>query len=206
MNKVILWDFDGVLMDSNSTRDLGFKEVLKEYPKEQIAALMDYHQRNGGLSRYVKFRYFFETIRGEEIDDKNVQLWADKFSTIMKEILVNPALLIQDSMDFVTKHYQHVAMHIVSGSDQSELRHICKACNISQYFKSIHGSPTPKIELVKQVLQDNAYQKDDCLLIGDSINDKEAAEINGIDFRGYNNVALKQINHKYINSFKNYED
>ena len=68
--KVILWDFDGVLMNSNSVRDLGFEKVLAGYPVEEVKSLMKYHQANGGLSRYVKFRYFFEEIRKENVSDQ----------------------------------------------------------------------------------------------------------------------------------------
>ena len=49
-------------MDSNAVRDRGFKEVLNGYPENEVDALMTFHQDNGGLSRYVKFRYFFEVI------------------------------------------------------------------------------------------------------------------------------------------------
>lgn len=204
MYKVILWDFDGVLMDSNSTRDLGFKEVLKDYPEHQVGALIEYHQKNGGLSRYVKFRYFFEEIRKEKINEKEVQQWANKFSVIMRSLLVNPELLIPDSNDFVKHNFEKVSMHIVSGSDQAELRHICEICEIDQYFKSIHGSPTPKKELVRQVIERNGYEKHHCVLIGDSINDYEAAMVNSIDFIGYNNPDLISLGQKYLKTFKDY--
>jgi len=114
--KVILWDFDGVLMDSNAVRDLGFEKVLAEFPPEQVAALLDYHRKNGGLSRYVKFRYFFQTIRNEPIKASEIMVWAGKFSEIMRQLLVNPDLLIEDSMAFVRAHYHEIPMHIVSGS------------------------------------------------------------------------------------------
>ena len=28
---VLLWDFDGVIIDSNSVREFGFRQVLKEF-------------------------------------------------------------------------------------------------------------------------------------------------------------------------------
>lgn len=65
--KTIFWDFDGVLMNSNAVRDKGFELVLADYPKDQVKQLMDFHQANGGLSRYVKFRYFFENIKFKSI-------------------------------------------------------------------------------------------------------------------------------------------
>ena len=61
--KIIFWDFDGVILNSNKVRDSGFEIVLKDFPKNQVELLLNYHRQNGGLSRYVKFRYFFEVIR-----------------------------------------------------------------------------------------------------------------------------------------------
>ena len=188
--KVIFWDFDGVLMNSNAVRDLGFEKVLADYPVAQVEALMAYHRANGGLSRYVKFRYFFEIIRGESISDEAVQELANRFSAIMQELLFDPALLIQDSLGFVKENKQQYRMHIVSGSDGKELNALCEFLDIHSYFVSIHGSPTPKNQLVKQLLERHQYPLEDCVLIGDSINDLEAANVNGISFAAYNNRAL----------------
>jgi HAD superfamily hydrolase (TIGR01549 family) len=193
LNKIqtLFWDFDGVIMNSNAVRDRGFKEVVKEYPQPEIDALMDFHRRNGGLSRYVKFRHFFENIRGESITEAEVNIWADKFSEIMMQTLIKPDLLIDETLNFIKANIKKYTMHIVSGSDQTELRHICKSLDIAQYFLSIHGSPTPKNSLVANLLEEMSYNKSTCLLIGDSKNDFEAAQVNGIHFMGYGNEIIK---------------
>ena len=64
MIRVIFWDFDGVILNSNKVRDKGFETVLSGFPKEEVDKLLKFHRQNGGLSRYVKFRYFFEEIKG----------------------------------------------------------------------------------------------------------------------------------------------
>ena len=202
-HKVILWDFDGVLMNSNEVRDLGFEKVLVDYPKEHVAKLMQFHRKNGGLSRYVKFRFFFEEVLKQTATDSEIQVLADGFSVIMKELLTNKELLIKDSLNFVKKHYASIPMHIVSGSDQAELRYLCKEMGIDIYFKSIHGSPTPKNTLVKEVIESNGYLKEELVLIGDSMNDYEAAKVNGIDFYGYNNPEFSSSMMDIIDSFSN---
>ena len=121
----------------------------------------------------------------------------------MLQNLLEPSLLIQDSLCFIRENHLKYKMHIVSGSDGNELRYICEHLGLSKYFISIHGSPTPKKELVKQVLITNNYNKEEVVLIGDSINDNEAAEVNKINFWGYNNLDLLPISRKYIISFKN---
>jgi HAD superfamily hydrolase (TIGR01549 family) len=189
--QTLLWDFDGVIMDSNAVRDRGFEEVLKDYPETEVDALMVFHRDNGGLSRYVKFRHFFEDIRGESITETEVKIWAEKFSKIMMQLLINPDLLIQETLGFIQTNAQKYKMHIVSGSDQTELRHICKALDIAKYFNSIHGSPTPKNDLVAALLQEHSYDLKTCLLIGDSKNDYDASKVNGIQFMGYGNEKIK---------------
>lgn len=190
----ILWDFDGVLLDSNRVRDLGFREVLREYPQEQVDALIDYHHRNGGLSRYVKFRHFFEVIRGEALSEENLVSLTAAFSSIMRRLLTDPGLLIPETVNFVKANYRNIRMHVVSGSDQEELRFLCRELGLSPYFISIHGSPTPKKNLVALVLDTYGYLPGDCLLIGDSINDYEAAAAHGVPFQAYNNADLEKYN------------
>lgn len=183
---VIFWDFDGVIMDSNKIRDLGFEKVLKDYPEHEVEKLMAFHQKNGGLSRYVKFRYFFEKIRGEEVSNKEIKEWAARFSEIMLSLLIDEKLLIDENISLIKENYKHFQMHIVSGSDQTELREINRQLGLDKYFKSIHGSPTPKNDLVSELLKRYKYEISNCVLIGDSINDYNAAKYNGIKFMAYN--------------------
>lgn len=198
--KAILWDFDGVLIDSMPVRDKGFEKVLAQYPKQQVEQLLQYHRQNGGLSRYVKFRYFFEQIRHEPITEDQVFRLADDFSRVMKKELVNKALLIEDSLSFVKRYYQQYSMYIVSGSDEKELNFLCTELGIARYFQAMKGSPTPKRDLVKQVLA--FHPPEDCVLIGDSENDYQAAVANGVVFCGYNNSNLQGQAPYYISTFK----
>jgi len=204
--KVLLWDFDGVIMDSMPIRSKGFELVLAQYPKEQVDQLMAFHEANGGLSRYVKFRYFFEEIRKESITDEEVLALAGKFSEIMLSLLMDQNLLIQDSVSFIKNNWQNFEMHIVSGSDGKELRIINDSLDLSSFFKTINGSPTPKKQLVEDVLADNQYDKKDVILIGDSINDFDAASFNDISFAGYNNTELKIVSENYIEQFTRNSD
>lgn len=191
--ETIFWDFDGVIMDSMPVRNKGFVDVLKDFPENEVQQLMDFHLKNGGLSRYVKFRFFFEEIRNESITEDEVKEWAAKFSKIMLENLAKPSLLINETVDFVKSNYTKYEMHIVSGSDGVELRQLCTEVGISKYFKSIHGSPTPKTELVQNLISELKLDLEKCVLIGDSVNDYDAATKNEISFIGYNDVEVEKL-------------
>jgi hypothetical protein len=56
---------------------------------------------------------------------------------------------------------------------------------VDYYFQSIHGSLKPKKDWVKEIIELN-----ECLLIGNRVNDLEAARIKGIFFLGFNNDEL----------------
>lgn len=184
--EVVVWDFDGVIVESNYIREKGFREVLSSFPDQEVNQLLDFHNLNGGLSRYVKFRHFFEEIRGEEVSEEELQEYAQRFSTIMLELMTNPDILIAETNRFIANNHTKYNFHIASGSDQRELRYLCEALNISHYFKTIEGSPTPKNEIVNRLLEKYQYEKSNTLLIGDAINDCDAASQNGIYFMGYN--------------------
>lgn len=190
--KTILWDFDGVILDSMEIRDLGFREIFKKFEKKKVEQLIDYHNLNGGLSRYVKIRYFYEEILKKEITENEVLNFAKDFSIIMRRELINPKNLIHDSLAFIKENYRNYKFHIVSGSDQEELRYLCKELNIAQYFLSINGSPTIKNELVRKLMEKHNYLPKETCLIGDSINDFEAARFNDIFFMAFNNEDLNK--------------
>ena len=204
-HKVLLWDFDGVILDSMPIRAKGFEKVLTGYPVDQVEELMKFHNENGGLSRYVKFRHFYEVIRKESVTEEEVLRLASLFSEIMLENLAKRELLINDAVEFIEANYSSSVMHIVSGSDGNELRLICKLLQLSPYFLSIHGSPTPKKQLIQNLLQEYGYNKEDVVLIGDSWNDFDAAEFAGISFYGYNNPELKMKSGNYITSFADFK-
>lgn len=200
--KTILFDFDGVIIDSMPIRDLGFKSIFSEFDEELVKQLLDFHNENGGLSRYVKIRYFYEVILQRKITDKQVNELAQKFASIMKNELTNKKLLIEDTLNFIMENYRKFTFHIVSGSDHEELNFLCDKLDLKNYFVDIKGSPTPKGELVRSILKDYKLNHDEVLLIGDSINDYEAASKNNISFYGYNNLNLKPVSNYYIDSFK----
>lgn len=201
MLKNILWDFDGVILDSMDVRDYGFEEIFKEFEASKVKDLLEYHRLNGGLSRYVKIRYFFESILNQGITDKQVIEFASEFSNVMRKKLVNPKNLIENTVRFIKANHSKFNFHIVSGSDQEELRFLCKELGLSDYFISINGSPTPKNTLVKELLVKYNYEATESCLIGDSINDFNAAKINSIKFYGFNNTDLLRISGNYIKDF-----
>lgn len=200
MIKNIIFDFDGVILDSMPIRTEGFKKIFENYDNKKVEELISFHLINGGLSRFVKIKYFFEELLETSISEEEINFFADKYSKIMKEKLINEKYLIRETVDFI-KNNNNIKMFIASGSEEKELRLINESLQLSKYFLGIFGSPKNKIDIVKSIIKDNKLNKNETILIGDSINDYDAAIKNDIRFFGYNNIKLKNISDKYINTF-----
>ncbi len=201
MIKNILFDFDGVILDSMPTREYGFRKIFEDFNAADVDKLLVYHNANGGFSRFVKIRYFFEEVLKQGISDEKVQEYAESFSKIMKLALVDKKYLITETVDFIIENQGKYNFHIVSGSEHFELNFLCKQLGLKDYFIDINGSPTPKKELVGNLMLQYQYETNDTILIGDAVNDYDAAIINNIRFYGYNNPLLKEISYYYIDSY-----
>ncbi|WP_072682435.1 HAD family hydrolase [Arcobacter sp. LA11] len=200
MIKNIIFDFDGVILDSMPTRDYGFREIFKEFDNNLVEKLIDYHNINGGLSRFVKIRYFYEELLNKNISDNEVQLLANSFSKIMKNELIKKKYLITNTVEFIINNHIKYNLHIASGSEHNELNYLCEKLELKDFFLTINGSPIKKNIIVENIINHNNYLKNETILIGDSINDYEAAQANQIKFYGFNNLELKRLD-SYINDF-----
>lgn len=201
MIKNIIFDFDGVILDSVPIKTEGFKKLFQEFPIEIVDKLIEYHIQNGGISRYEKIKYFFNELLNKDISEDEISSYASKYSEITKEELTNSKYIIDDTNRFIKQNYKKYNMHIASGSDEEDLKYICEKLDLSKYFHSIKGSPTIKSKIVKDILEFNNYKKEETILIGDSINDYDAANENSIEFYGYNNLELKKFMN-YIEKFR----
>ncbi|HQS67292.1 MAG TPA: HAD hydrolase-like protein [Sulfuricurvum sp.] len=204
MIKNILFDFDGVILNSMKIKGDGFVELLQEYPKNSVQMLETYHYANGGVSRFEKIRYFFHVILQRKTSEQKIQSLAVQFGEIIAEKLFDPANLIAETVTFIKNNYTHYHCHIVSGAEDHELKELCSHLAITQYFKSIHGSPTIKSTLITDLLENNHYRPENTILIGDSINDYEAAKVTGVHFYGYNNEKLRLLGN-YIETFSGFQ-
>ena len=199
--KNIFFDFDGVIIFSNNIRIEGYYHIFRMFDKKYVNELVDYHIRNGGLSRYNKIRYFYEKILSKPISDYKIQQYAEKYKDFMLRNLVFKRYLNNEVIQFLKDNASKYNFHIASGSDEKELITLTEILEIDYYFLSINGSPINKDDIVKNLLRKNKYLVNETILVGDSINDFDAAEANNISFIGYNNLEISNLGVGYLDHF-----
>ncbi len=134
----------------------------------------------------------------------DIQKFSEKYSILTKNELSKEKYIINETLQYLKNNFSKYKMFVASGADENDLRDICCALNLNQYFISINGSPTVKSEIVKKLMTHYILDKSETILIGDSINDYEAAYDNHIGFYGFNNEMLRD-KHKYIETMSEFE-
>lgn len=203
MIKNILWDFDGVILNSMKIKGDGFLELFGDYDEKYLKEIEKYHYENGGVSRFEKIKYFYSDIINQDISEDDIMMLANQFAEIIENKLYDKSNVIKESIDFIKNHYQNYNFHIVSGAEHYELNKLCRFFEINNYFITIEGSPTKKSLLIKNILKQYSYNKEETILIGDAMTDYNASIKNSIGFYGYNNLKLNNFN--YIKSFEEFK-
>lgn len=178
--ETLLFDCDGVLLDSNQVKTDAFFSVCRRYGDQAARGLVDYHQKNGGISRYQKFKYFLSEIVGVEPTIPELQELLDAFAIEIREGLRTCA--VAQGIELLKMRSRGARWAVVSGGDQSELRKVFKEKGIDWLFDAnIFGSPDSKDVIVEREINLRNFRQP-ILFIGDSKYDYEIARKFGLSF------------------------
>ncbi|WP_144967219.1 HAD family hydrolase [Pseudomonas sp. DE0010] len=176
----LVFDCDGVLLDSNKVKTQAFYQAALPYGEKAANALAAYHIANGGVSRYQKFSYFLEHIVAEPLKELKLEDLLRSYAEHVKSGLIN-CDVASGLRDF-RKKTQATRWLIVSGGDQEELREIFSLRHMQDLFDGgIFGSPDIKETILKRELANGNLIRP-ALFLGDSKYDYKAASEAEIDF------------------------
>lgn len=180
--KSIVLDCDGVVLDSNIIKTEAYFSTAKKLgaTDEQAQALVDYHVKLGGVSRYHKFDYYLREIVHQPVTENAIQALLDGFARELEVSLME--CNIAEGLHELREATSHANWMIVSGGDQQELRDLFARRNLAPLFDGgIYGSPDSKdLVLAREKASGNLQYP--ALFIGDSKYDYEAATRAGLDF------------------------
>ncbi|MBN2771142.1 MAG: HAD hydrolase-like protein [Spirochaetes bacterium] len=173
MKKLLIYDFDGVLVNSNFLKKNTIKNVCLKYFKGSDD-LLDELMLKDGWTRYSlisemvkifnKELSYKEKILGE-INDKLDQ------DMLFVEKVVLPSKKLKDT-------YQV----IVSASCDKSINKLVSTYQWSYFFDKIYGSPRTKMQIITDEINLKLYNE--IILIGDSISDYNIAQKIQAEFIG----------------------
>ncbi len=182
--QAIFFDFDGVILDSVHVKTRAFAKMFRDYGPEIEKQVVDYHLAHGGVSRFEKFRYFYEVFLRKPVSDAEIEKLGEQFSDLALEEVLNSPFIegAEETLEQVRK--ENILSFVVSGTPDEEMKQIVNLRNLWPYFKEVHGSPTHKDEHVRDIAKRYDLNLANCLFIGDSTTDYDAATAAGTQFLG----------------------
>jgi len=179
--QVAVFDCDGVILDSNKVKSDAFALALAGENPELVSRFVEYHQLNGGISRYVKFEYFFKVLKKQDDYQDDLDQVLKRYGELSLNGLLECSELphIRGLLEYFKSN--NVLCFVASGGAQDEVRKILKFKGLSQYFAGIYGSPKSKIDNLSE-LESLGELSEPGIYFGDAHSDLVAASAFNMDF------------------------
>lgn len=182
--QAVFFDFDGVILDSVHVKTRAFAQMFRPFGAQIEKKVVEYHLANGGISRFEKFKYFYENFLEQTISEEKIKELSNRFSAlVVQEVLKSP--FIEGALETLEQLRQiNIPMFVVSGTPHEEIQYIVQKRNLSKYFVEVHGSPSKKERIIHDIITRHKFEPASSLFIGDSIEDYNSAMANGLRFLG----------------------
>jgi phosphoglycolate phosphatase-like HAD superfamily hydrolase len=178
--RVIILDFDGVVIESNDVKTRAFIHVFSDFP-EYFETMMAYHYTNIPLGRFYKFDHLLE-IMGKAGDRELRNRIATAFTVKIQEEMQGVPY-VAGALNFIKQFSARLPMYLASVTPAEELDIILDQRGLKTWFREIYGCPPwSKPEAIIDVLSREKVDADEALLIGDSAGDQRAAQKTGVAF------------------------
>ncbi|MDD5560607.1 MAG: HAD-IA family hydrolase [Candidatus Omnitrophica bacterium] len=181
MIKGIIFDFDGVIVESTDIKTEAFAKLFEIEGERVVEKVVSYHKDNMGVSRFDKFRYIYRNILHRQLDDKEFNSLCTRFASLVLDAVVK-APYVKGVQEFLINRSKQSKLFIVSATPQDEISDIVRRRGLDKIFISVYGAPLAKFDAVKKILMDNKISAQGALYIGDAMSDYLAAKDNGVKF------------------------
>jgi len=179
---IIIFDFDGVILESVSVKTEAFKKLFSFAP-EHVDEIIQYHKENGGMSRYDKFRHIYKSILQQDLTQKKFEELSEKFADLVfKEVI--KAQFVPGAYDFLETYHTKIPLYVVSATPEKELIQIIREREMYQYFKKVFGAPRKKTDCINEIVKLTGSPPESVIFVGDAKNDFEAAQKANVRFIG----------------------
>ncbi|MFH2027732.1 MAG: HAD family hydrolase [Nanoarchaeota archaeon] len=180
MIKAVLFDMDGVLIDSHDAWYYVFNEAFKKFENKSVTVEeFDAHMWAKAFDKVAK-KYFSVPI--EEVRDYYLSLYPE----------YQKRLSIMDNVGETLKKLKAdgLKLAVVSNTQKNIVKKILNNVGLAKYFDIFMGGDDvengkPEPDILYKTLDELKLGKEDVVFIGDSIFDKLAAEKASVKFIGF---------------------
>ncbi|QQG37874.1 MAG: HAD family hydrolase [Candidatus Kaiserbacteria bacterium] len=184
MVQVVVFDFDGVIVPSETLKQEAFKRIFSDFGEQVPETESDAARQEFSEARGNRFDIIRSTLKrlGRESEDA-VQRYAERYDAITRNEILQLGVLpeVRNVLERLSKKYP---LYINSNNPDGALERTVSELGIAQYFKAFLGSSHSKRENLASIAQRERVNGSEIVFVGDGEGDRRAAEIFGCRFIG----------------------
>ena len=175
MYKVIVFDFDGTLVDSNSIKLDGFYNVAEGDAGgvELMTAVLK--EING--TRWDIFHSYLSKLQSDKmVMPRDVASLVEEYNMIVDNAIVSAPEMPGATLLLNKLLLSGFKLILSSATPYLNLVSIIQKRGWIHYFNSIHGAPASKINTLEQILAMPHMSVSDLAVVGDGSDDRKSAD------------------------------
>jgi len=179
--QAVVLDFDGVIVESADVKTEAFRALFAPWGPDAAEAVVAYHRRHVGISRFEKFRYAYREILRRPLGPGEEHELGERFSALVEDQVV-AVPLVHGAREFLET--APMPLYVASGTPDAELARIVARRRLDPYFKAVFGSPASKAEIIRGILGTAGFDRTTVVMVGDAWSDFTGARDAGVSFVG----------------------
>lgn len=181
MINVIVFDFDGTLVQSNELKYNAFFELFPA-DEEHSTLIRDVLGMHLEASRYVILN---EILKAQGIQEDTRKVQVELLATRYNEIVLAGAKTCPpcpEARQTLQRLQPSYALYLSSTTPEEALREIVEFRNWTQYFQAVFGYPRKKIDTLRHILHKEQVTPAQVVVVGDGASDNNSAREIGCSF------------------------
>lgn len=179
---VVILDFDGVVLESVEAKGEAFVALFSEHDG-YATAVADFHRRHGGVPRRQKIERIYREVLRIEPTAQLIDAAVARFGSLVVDRVL-ACDFVPGALEFLDRQSAVRRIYVASATPTDELRDIVRRRALDQYLKGVFGTPRAKSAIVSEIIALNEIEPRNALVVGDALEDLEAARATGATFVG----------------------
>ena len=186
--RVLIFDFDGTLVDSNAIKLRAFERCFSHFP-DTLEQIMAYCGQHHHTPRWEKFRHVYENILRLPYTPEIETALSTRFVKETTQHIIDAAEVPGATRFLKTVMHSH-ATALLSSTPHEILLEILEARDWLNYFKYVQGAPVDKSTWLKEFRGKHGLREAEIVFFGDTQEDAAAARMAGCTFIAVRNLAF----------------
>lgn len=183
---VVIFDLDGVLVDSNEVKVSCLRATFATFPEDLVDEFADEFRRTFGRSRREHFMWFHARARQHGLTGTNAQnfftVYAGAYADLLADHYPQAPLCAHAGRLVAALASRGVQLYVATGTLTAEANLVLKNLGLREPFRAVFGGEESKARRIARILEVSGVGPEQAVLIGDTRQDARAAAAAGCDF------------------------